>query len=953
MYDHVVPGSFSPLLLEDILSNVFLFFSPQELSATLGWSTTMVSETLLEVLGLIILSILVKMAYNWLVSIGIKINWVLTESVIQIAAGVVIGGIIRGIGTSENNLNLVFNTELYYFFLLPMFFLEAAYTADLRFFYHNITPILLYAFLLTFLTSMTVGMLFIFNCLSLGFSLWGFSFSNLFNLHYSLPILLTFAAALSANESLAIISVISELRVNLKLRTVVLGEQLLNDPVATVMFIVFSALISTPVSFIMQLLIFFKTFNAEFFGLAVAKFAVVLFGGVLVGAVTGIIGSFLTRFSSHAHAIEPVFIGAIGFVSFALADSLYFSGFISIFVCGAIMNAYTRYNIGRPSYNSTRQLLLGIAQVTEGILFIELGIALVVHNHHFDWGLIISLALFLIVWRFILVFLVTAIYNYIALYRRKKDRIPFRDQFILGYSGIRGAIAFVLTLLIFPTDELQKLTTEETDIRNSLITAVLLIIVATVFIQGGTVRPLVKLLRIKTEKSLMKDTLEKDLKEPNDDIRLSDFYFGLPVGFIRDVIHKLQTTEDTECSRASLKTIMQHVKVLHKQLRSLNGRFHLGSNSKFEDPRTLKRRFMVSEYVRTAWYDHLSKCDIFKEEILSEPIKKAMEVVNGTPTRTSIIGRKSIEITNESKSDPIIDALFHYQVIEQLPPPIAKRRLFKKNPPASHVITIPNQIRVSEWANDREYLYFIVRVLHEESYRFWRDRMLECFKKLPDSRDECVRLLEILEKEVEKNEERRKASVYKDSAIQILGSLGLDKISDIIHAIVDKPYVTHPSRILRRVENILHPIRRSIFNIMVRPLNREEISVLRSLNVLQRPDKTFEREKNVLKGKERRLRYRIFWDNMRKISMNALMRAHINPRINMMRIVGSEQETSRKYEDLLGGTFNSGFGATDEDISEVDDYGDLALNELIEELEDEENETENPANHQVIISSES
>lgn len=97
----------------------------------------------------------------------------------------------------------------------------------------------MFAFFLTFL-----------GCLGTGFSLWGFSFSKTFTLSYSLPLILIFCAAISANESISIIQIFKDLHVNLKLYTLIQGESMLNDPVSTVMFTVLISLLDASVSIV-------------------------------------------------------------------------------------------------------------------------------------------------------------------------------------------------------------------------------------------------------------------------------------------------------------------------------------------------------------------------------------------------------------------------------------------------------------------------------------------------------------------------------------------------------------------------------------------------------------------------------------------------------------------------------------------------------------------------------
>ena len=62
------------------------------------------------------------------------------------------------------------------------------------------------------------------------------------------------------------------------------------------------------------------------------------------------------------------------------------------------------------------------------------------------------------------------------------------DQFVMSYGGLRGAVAFALVLLIDPAHvKLQPL----------FVTTTICVIYFTVFLQGITIKPLVKILNVK------------------------------------------------------------------------------------------------------------------------------------------------------------------------------------------------------------------------------------------------------------------------------------------------------------------------------------------------------------------------------------------------------------------------------------------------------------------------
>lgn len=62
------------------------------------------------------------------------------------------------------------------------------------------------------------------------------------------------------------------------------------------------------------------------------------------------------------------------------------------------------------------------------------------------------------------------------------------DQFVMSYGGLRGAVAFALVLLI---DK------KHIPLQPMFVTTTIAVIYFTVFLQGITIKPLVKILKVK------------------------------------------------------------------------------------------------------------------------------------------------------------------------------------------------------------------------------------------------------------------------------------------------------------------------------------------------------------------------------------------------------------------------------------------------------------------------
>lgn len=77
------------------------------------------------------------------------------------------------------------------------------------------------------------------------------------------------------------------------------------------------------------------------------------------------------------------------------------------------------------------------------------------------------------------------------------------DQFVMSYGGLRGAVAFALVLLIDEHHVKQK---------PMFVTTTIAVIYFTVFLQGITIKPLVKILNVKRA-SKRKPTMNERIHE--------------------------------------------------------------------------------------------------------------------------------------------------------------------------------------------------------------------------------------------------------------------------------------------------------------------------------------------------------------------------------------------------------------------------------------------------------
>ena len=86
--------------------------------------------------------------------------------------------------------------------------------------------------------------------------------------------------------------------------------------------------------------------------------------------------------------------------------------------------------------------------------------------------------------------------------KKRVNRIGFKEQFIMAYGGLRGAVGFSLVTIL----------PDEHPLKDVFLLATIVVIFFTVFVQGGTIKFLFSKLRI-AHKSEEENSISKDINE--------------------------------------------------------------------------------------------------------------------------------------------------------------------------------------------------------------------------------------------------------------------------------------------------------------------------------------------------------------------------------------------------------------------------------------------------------
>ncbi|MCJ8749705.1 hypothetical protein PDJAM_G00179470 [Pangasius djambal] len=401
----------------------------------------------------------------WLCKLVIQMNtWLKSffpESGLLIICGFILGGIVWG---ADKVQTFSLSPRNFFYFLLPQIILDTGYFMPNKLFFSNLGAILVHAVIGT-----------VWNAAAVGISLWACYLGGAMGeLDIGLLQFLLFGSLLAAVDPVAVIAVFEEVHVNEVLFIWVFGESLLNDGVTVVLYNVFDAFVSLGGAKI----------NAGEIIKGIVSFFVVAFGGSLVGVAFAIIISLLTKFTGKVQIIEAGFIFVLGYLSYLTAEMLSLSSILSITFFGVCCQKYVNANMDEKSVTTVRYAMKVFAIGSETMIFVFLGVT-AIDNVIWVWntGFIFLTLLFALVYRFIGVFALTWILN-----RYRLVPIETIDQIVMSYGGLRGAVAYGLSASLDETRIKEK---------NLIISTTLIVVYFTVILQGLTMKPLVKWLKVK------------------------------------------------------------------------------------------------------------------------------------------------------------------------------------------------------------------------------------------------------------------------------------------------------------------------------------------------------------------------------------------------------------------------------------------------------------------------
>ena len=256
------------------------------------------------------------------------------------------------------------------------------------------------------------------------------------------PLAFVLGSILSATDAVAAISITKGLGLSHKTSTILEGESLINDASALVAY-KFAVAAVTGITFI--------------FWRASLDFAILMFGGLLVGFTLGKILAFILSRVQKNNLVTIAFMLLMPFVTYQVAEELNVSGVIAVVVLGLMISRFSNKVFPEHLKQQSRSFWDVIIFLLNGLIFILIGLPfpdIIRQMDHGTTGIYLGYALVITIvalaLRMARVFLQQV--NLEKAFQSKRRKITehalldFRTSFIISWSGMRGIVSLAIAI---------------------------------------------------------------------------------------------------------------------------------------------------------------------------------------------------------------------------------------------------------------------------------------------------------------------------------------------------------------------------------------------------------------------------------------------------------------------------------------------------------------------------
>lgn len=377
-------------------------------------------------------------------------------SITLVVVGLLLGELIRVYPVLGPLGQLQLSEEILLYVFLPTIIFQAAFAIDSRLMMKNIGPVLMLAIPAVFISFAAVG----------------------YGLHWTLGLplgaALLFGALITATDSSAVLVIFREIGAPKRLNILVQGENIFNDAVAIVIFLLAAAAVGIGGAGIPE--------EANLFLFAGREFVVAFVGGLGTGVAMGYLFGKLIEAVENDDLIEILLTTVVAFLSFLVAELAFgASGITAVVGAGLVLGGWGRTKFSPGTLDYLNRFWAYLAFVVNSLVFLLTGLAI-------EWRVLATLGVGAIVVAFVVSVLARAvsIYGLFPLVNLLPgvERTGRRYQTAIVWGGIRGGTALALALTL-PQGYAQ---------RELVVGITIGVVLLSLFLQGLTLDPVIRFL---------------------------------------------------------------------------------------------------------------------------------------------------------------------------------------------------------------------------------------------------------------------------------------------------------------------------------------------------------------------------------------------------------------------------------------------------------------------------
>jgi CPA1 family monovalent cation:H+ antiporter len=355
-------------------------------------------------------------------------------------------------------VDLPFNASIFLVVFLPVLLFHAALMIDLREIAPDWAPILTLAIVAVFAAAAAIG------------------FSLFFAAGMPLTAALLLGAIVATTDPAAVVAIFHELGAPARLTRLLEGESLLNDAAAIVLF---------------SMLVGMLTEGAHpDFAAGVVHFAEAFLGGMVLGAIGGRLFGTILPFLDGSRLAEVTLSVALPYVVYLLAEELFgISGVVAVVSAGLTAGAIGRVRLAPDNWRYLERVWEQTGFWASSLIFVSAStlVPKLLTGVHLEdsWLLLVAVAAALAS-RMAVLFGLLPLLSALHL----SQKVSGAYKLAIAWGGLRGAVTLALALAVTENASIDP------NVRNGVAVLATGFVLFTLLVNGLTLRPVIRLLKL-------------------------------------------------------------------------------------------------------------------------------------------------------------------------------------------------------------------------------------------------------------------------------------------------------------------------------------------------------------------------------------------------------------------------------------------------------------------------